>query len=108
MQRVQIILEDDIDGSPADETVQVGLDGRQYEIDLSAAHAAELRDNLAPFIQVARRSQTGRKTARPTRAVPTGVDNAAVRAWAKAHKIEVSPRGRIAQQVIDKYLAAGN
>ena len=35
-QRVQIILEDDYDGGDADETVSFGLDGVEYEIDLSA------------------------------------------------------------------------
>ena len=34
-QRVQIILEDDYDGGSADETVSFGLDGAEYEIDLS-------------------------------------------------------------------------
>ncbi|HBD6104318.1 TPA: Lsr2 family protein, partial [Shigella flexneri] len=38
-QSVQIILEDDLEGGPAEETVQFGLDGRQYEIDLSTANA---------------------------------------------------------------------
>ena len=31
--RVHIVLEDDLDGGPADETVVFGLDGREYEID---------------------------------------------------------------------------
>ena len=43
-QSVQIILEDDLEGGPAEETVQFGLDGRQYEIDLSTANAEKLRE----------------------------------------------------------------
>lgn len=108
MQRVQITLEDDVDGSPAEHTVQFAIDGKHYEIDLNTEHAAELRNDLAPFIKAARRATAGRKQARPTRTVPAGVDNAAVRAWAKSHKVQVSPRGRISQLVIDQYLAAGN
>lgn len=46
-QTVKIILEDDLDGGPADETVRFGLDGRHYEIDLSTDNAAKLRDALA-------------------------------------------------------------
>ena len=38
-QRVHIVLEDDVDGSKADETVSFGLDGSSYEIDLSAKNA---------------------------------------------------------------------
>ena len=39
MQRVDVRLEDDLTGGPADETVEFGIDGRAYEIDLSARHA---------------------------------------------------------------------
>lgn len=53
-QRVHIVLEDDIDGDTAEETVRFGLDGSTYEIDLSAKNAAKLRDALA----VCRRSAT--------------------------------------------------
>jgi hypothetical protein len=41
-QRVKVILEDDIDGSPADETVQFALNGTSYEIDLSSENAQAL------------------------------------------------------------------
>jgi hypothetical protein len=41
--QVTFTLIDDTDGSPAAETVSFGLDGRQYVIDLSAAHAIQLR-----------------------------------------------------------------
>ena len=54
-QKVRIILEDDLDGGPADETVRFGLDGGQYEIDLSNANAARLRDAIRPFASKARR-----------------------------------------------------
>ena len=42
-QKVQIVLIDDIDGGPADETVYFSLDGVSYEIDLSAPNAVRLR-----------------------------------------------------------------
>ena len=34
-QKITVALEDDLDGGPADETVRFGLDGAEYEIDLS-------------------------------------------------------------------------
>lgn len=46
-QKVQTLFVDDIDGSAAEGTVCSGLDGTQYEIDLNAAHAQQLRDALA-------------------------------------------------------------
>ena len=45
-----VILVDDLDGSEATEQVEFGVDGRSYEIDLSAANSAKLREALAPFI----------------------------------------------------------
>ena len=52
-QKVNIILVDDLDGGSADENVKFGLDGTNYEIDLSAANAAELRSSLERFIAAA-------------------------------------------------------
>lgn len=98
---------DDTDGSPAAETVRFGLDGDSYEIDLSAAHAEELRTVLARFVAGGRR--LGRLTrAAPRRVVTTEADPTAVRAWARAHGIDVSPRGRIPATVLERYRAAGN
>ncbi|HEX4705815.1 MAG TPA: Lsr2 family protein [Pseudonocardiaceae bacterium] len=48
-------LFDDLDGGRADETVRFALDGVEYEIDLSAKHAASLRDTLAVYIGHAHR-----------------------------------------------------
>jgi hypothetical protein len=53
-------LFDDLDGSRADETVTFGLDGVEYQIDLSAEHAAALRAVLARFIPHAHRPAASR------------------------------------------------
>ena len=37
-----------------------------------------------------------------------GIDTAAVRAWAAANGLAVSPRGRIKDEVLEAYRAAGN
>ena len=62
-----VTLVDDIDGSHASETVFFSLDGRHYDIDLSAENAATLRTRLAPFVAAARRGTRARQP-RPTRA----------------------------------------
>ena len=62
-QRTRVLLEDDIDGGEAVETIQFGLDGAVYEIDLSERNAAQLRDAVAPFIGVGRRA--GRPASKP-------------------------------------------
>jgi Lsr2 len=46
-QKIQVLLIDDLDGGTAEGTVRFGLDGTEYEIDLNAEHAQQLRDALA-------------------------------------------------------------
>lgn len=60
--RTSVSLVDDLDESPADETVEFGVDGAAYEIDLSEANAAKLRDSLASFVAHARRAGGGRRS----------------------------------------------
>ena len=104
-------LVDDIDGSEAAETVTFGLDGATYEIDVNEAHAADLREVLAPFVSVARRISGSGGRARAAAGAPrqrggSDVDPKAVRAWAEANGVAVSPRGRIKGDVLEKYRAA--
>ncbi|MBO0851506.1 MAG: Lsr2 family protein, partial [Pseudonocardia sp.] len=54
-QKVTVSLIDDLDGNKADETVEFGLDGKSYEIDLSSGNAGKLRDALADYVAAARR-----------------------------------------------------
>lgn len=64
VQKVQIQLEDDLDGSPANETLAVSLDGRGYELHLSAANAERLRAALRPLVAAARQATSGGSRAR--------------------------------------------
>jgi hypothetical protein len=102
-------LVDDLTEEPADTTVQFGIDGREYELDLTDANAQELRDLFARYIPVARKVGA-RRTAKPTAAPKpfSGFDPAAVRAWAAGNGITVNTRGRIKSEVIEAYRAAGN
>ena len=45
-QKITVTLEDDLDGGPADQTVRFGLDGAEYEIDLSVSNATAFRARL--------------------------------------------------------------
>jgi integrase len=54
-----IVVFDDLDEdrtTKADETLDFGLEGSSYRVDLSHAHAEQLRSLLAPFIDAAARS----------------------------------------------------
>lgn len=99
-QRVQIILEDDYDGSTADETVAFALDGAEYEIDLSGENAAKLRDELAVWIGHARK--TGGRRKRTTK-TESSSSTSEIRAWALANGREVSSRGRVSSEVREAY-----
>jgi nucleoid-associated protein Lsr2 len=102
-QRVVVTLSDDLDGGEAEETVVFGLDGKAYEIDLSAANADKLRNALTPYLQAGRRRSRSGKTYQRTTVAP---DPAAVRAWARSHDMEVPPRGRIPQRIYDAFNSA--
>ncbi|NUS73062.1 MAG: Lsr2 family protein [Corynebacteriales bacterium] len=106
----QIILVDDLDGGAADETVSFGIDGRSFEIDLSAKNAQKLRDALAPYIKVAHKAaktRAPRGTNRARTSAPVDREqNQAIRAWAKKKGYQVSGRGRIPAEVVEKFHAA--
>ena len=104
-QRVNIVLEDDLDGSPADETVTFALDGVTYEIDLSDTNAGKLRDALAPYVGHARRSSGRRASSARSQASRGGAkrDLADVREWARKNGHKVSDRGRISAEVQAAY-----
>jgi len=102
---VNVVITDDLDGSPGAETVSFSVDGQNYEIDLGEKNHAKLEKSLQPFMDA------GRKPAvrRPGKSAPVAaprVDRAAVRAWAAAQGLRVSERGRISAEVMSKYEAA--
>jgi hypothetical protein len=102
--RTVIELIDDLDGSEATETVRFALDGRQYEIDLGERNADELRGELTRFVEAARKTSAGK--APGVRRRSSAVDTKTVRAWAVGHGIAVNPRGRIRDDVVQRYLAS--
>ena len=107
-QKIQTLFIDDLDGSDAEGTVRFGLDGAEYEIDLNAGHARELRDVLARYTGSARRvGSTARRPARSGRkGSASGLNTTEVREWAKAQGIEVKDRGRVPAELVVKFKAA--
>ena len=108
-QKTLVQLVDDLDGKPITngrgETVSFGLDGKDYDIDLSAKNAAKLRDTLAQYVGAARRVGGGRRR-RSGGGVPARADREQlknVREWANDNGFNVSERGRIPAKVMDAY-----
>ena len=109
--QVVTLLTDDLDGTEADRTVEFGLDGAKYTIDLSDKNAGKLRKALQPYIAAGSRVGRGpvdRRGGRPGHAVAAGSranreQNQAVREWAAKNGYEVSERGRIPTSVVEAF-----
>lgn len=109
MRKTQVVLIDDIDGTEADRTVTFGLEGENYEIELSDANFDKLGEALAPYIAAARKVAGGRGRGRARAGAPAagGRPKASdVREWAKANNIDVPERGRIPNAILEQYEAA--
>ena len=106
-QKVQIILEDDLDGGEASETVSFGLDGTNYEIDLNEENATALREAFAAYVGHARKVTGARRGAKKsTGAAAGGPPAEEVREWARENGYEVPDRGRIPADVREAFDAA--
>lgn len=107
--KVTVTLVDDFDGqATADETVEFGLDGVTYEIDLSAKNATKLRNDMKQWVEAGRRvggRRRGRSAGRGRGAIDRE-QSAAIREWARRNGHNVSTRGRIPADIIDAFHAA--
>lgn len=111
--KVTVTLIDDTDETQtAEETVEFGLDGVNYEIDLSGKNATKLRKELEKWTSSARRAGGRKRPGRPLSTRPgarTSIDreqSKAIRDWAHGEGLKVSDRGRISQDVVDAFNAA--
>lgn len=116
MAKVETVrLVDDLTGGDADETVDFGVDGGRFEIDLTTANAGRLRAELAPYLAAARpadtpgarRARARAATARTARTADTEDAarrrNRTIRVWAREQGYAVSERGRIPAEVVEAY-----
>lgn len=111
-QRKIILLEDDLDGGEADETIQFSLDGTSYEIDLSASNATKLRESLEKYVKSGRKT-SGRAAAKQRgraasvgRAASSG-NTQKIREWARENGFSISDRGRVPGNILEAFEKAG-
>ena len=104
--KVLVQLIDDLSGEEAQETVRFAIDGAQHEIDLTAAHAAELRNQFARYVAHGRRLPGGsaRRSSRP--AAAGREENQKIRQWAQNSGFNPSSRGAISRHIKEAYDAA--
>src|SRR5512144_1240114 len=112
VQRMQSF--DDLDGSPATQTIRYGSADDPYETDLNDEHAQEFEELLTRYIEHSRKvaevppqPQPRQRRARRgggERRSPEGLQE--IRQWARAQGFPVSDRGRIKADILAKYDAA--
>jgi hypothetical protein len=105
-QKIHIVLEDDLDGSAAVETVTFGLDGTSYEIDLNKKNAAALRDALSVYVGHGRKVGNAPRRGRKASAPVSGTSAREIRDWARSNGLSVPDRGRVSAEVREAFDAA--
>jgi hypothetical protein len=94
-------LVDDLDGIVLGEdgtTVSFSVDGVDYEIDLGAEHADELREAFAPFMAAGRKAAGGRRGPAPRPLSKAATSGDAAERSDNGHKVGV--RGRISAELM--------
>lgn len=99
--KTTVMLEDDLGGGAAAETLKFGIGGIDYEIDLSEQNATRFRTQLAPFVEHARKVR--RQQRRGARTAASRRRSQEIREWARQRGIELAERGRIPDHVTAEY-----
>jgi hypothetical protein len=110
----KVVMVDDLDGHDGEDVAKRDFEvsGVTYTIDLGDENfkrLEELLDELTPYIEKAakvRQAGRARKSTADTAPRLRGYSNSDVRQWATAEGIEVSERGKIADEVYEKFIAA--
>lgn len=89
------------------ETISFAIGSDGYEIDLGEVNIEKLNKALASFIKHARPISVKEVARRATNGTAgNGINLAEVRNWAQSNGHSLGDRGRIPQEIIDKYVAA--
>lgn len=84
------------------ETVNYAVNGRSFEIDLTAQEASDFHRTLEPFVAVSRRvGKSG--DSKKSRSTGDREKLQEIRNWARGEGYEVSERGRISQNILEAY-----
>jgi hypothetical protein len=98
---------DDIDGSDAVDTIRLGLDGKEVDIDLNEDRVNEVRAFLDPYM---RAGQPVKASGRARRSTPKQVrskeETLAIRQWGRSNGFTVSDSGALKKDLLDAYEAA--
>jgi hypothetical protein len=109
----KVITVDDLDGYDGEDVARRDFEvgGTTYTIDLGDANHSKLQDlldGLAPYLASARQVKSAGRTRKGPDNGPRlqGYTNSDVREWARETGVEVSVRGKIADEVYERFIAA--
>ncbi len=94
---VQTYKVDDLDGTKGAETHKLVLDGVAVTVDLGEGNYGKLSAFLEPFFKAGTVKANGTNGESET---------AKVRAWCAENGVEVNPKGRIPEAIMEQYRAA--
>lgn len=106
-------LVDDLEGGPAHEIISFAVGAERYEIHLNRTNAQRFRKLIDPYVRAAQRIPTLAHEGRRESPDPSpqlkrrGFDLAALRQWAAQNHVDVPARGRIPNEIVRRYKAAG-
>ncbi|GIH69965.1 hypothetical protein Mth01_22180 [Sphaerimonospora thailandensis] len=109
----KVILVDDLDLSEGDDVArrEFPLLNRTFAIDLSDANHQRLNDALAFLDRVMENSREVKQASRSKKAADTsprlrGYTLTDVREWAREQGVEVPARGKVSDEVVERFIAA--
>lgn len=109
----KVILVDDLDLSEGDDVArrEFPLLNRTFAIDLSDANHQRLNEALAFLDRILENSREVRQASRSKKAADTsprlrGYTLTDVREWAREQEVEVPARGKVPDEVIERFIAA--
>ena len=110
----QTVFVDDLTGEAGASPRTVVLDGTTYEIDLTDASFAAMREAIATYLEAGRVVKTtaraagkaGRRSAPVRKPTKLAASPATIRAWADSNGVPCPRRGRIPSSVADAYALA--
>lgn len=109
----KVVMVDDIDGYDGEDVAKRDFEvaGTQFTIDLGDANYKKLTETLealAPYLEKATTVKRAGRARKSANAAPRlrGYSNSDVRDWAQAQGIEIGERGKITDEVYQRFIEA--
>lgn len=103
------VIDCDVDPThEATQNVAVALNGEAWELDVCDADAKKITDTITRLVKAARPMNVRDLVRRPTNGTGAEADPQVVRAWAQAKGLQVADKGRVGEDIVNQWRAAGS